>query len=142
MKIQTKEIYKCDHCNKLYQIKRYCAEHEIICSKNPVNDRDCFGCMHLEKKETKISYDTPYGESFRTVHLLHCVKIDSFLYPPKVEHKGNMFETEPYENNPMYKQGECPIRNKENETCKVKTGNAIDFQTHSLEEMIKEFRKI
>ena len=101
MKTETKEIYKCDYCNKLYQIKRWCIEHEKTCNKNPVNDRACFTCTHLIKKSETIYYDTCYGEAKREVDLLYCNKLDTFLHPPKVEHKGNMYETHPKENNPM-----------------------------------------
>jgi hypothetical protein len=103
MKTETKEIYKCEHCNKLYQIKNACLSHEKTCSKNPDNDRACFGCIHLSKESETIYYDTFYGEGERKVDLLHCNKLETFLYPPKVEHKGNMYETDSKENNPMPK---------------------------------------
>jgi len=54
MKSEFKEIYKCDHCNKLYQRKHACIKHEIACHKNPENHRVCFGCMHLCKKKKKL----------------------------------------------------------------------------------------
>ena len=101
MKIETKEIYKCDHCNKLYQIKNSCLSHEKVCSKNPDNDRACFGCVNLTKKIETIYHDTWHGESESNVELLYCNKLDHFLYPPKVEVKGNMIETEDKENKPM-----------------------------------------
>lgn len=115
MKIETKEIYKCEHCNKLYQLKNWCLLHEKSCSKNPDNDRACFGCRHLTKKSETIYYDTYNGESERKVDLLYCNKLDIFLYPPKVEHKGNMYETDPKENKPMPR------------TCKVYDDESIDF---------------
>tara|TARA_R110002051_G_C8461625_1_gene458490 strand:- start:48 stop:404 length:357 start_codon:yes stop_codon:yes gene_type:complete len=105
MKIETKEIYKCEHCNKLYQIKSYCATHETQCSKNPDNFRPCFGCVHLEKKETTITYETPIGENEYKVELLHCKKKELFLYPPKVEHKGNAYDFD-HENKPMPRECE------------------------------------
>ena len=37
------------------------------------------------------------------VKLLHCDKLNHFLYPPRVEHKGNAFELDPEENKPMPK---------------------------------------
>jgi len=101
MKIETKEIYKCEHCNKLYQIKNKCLEHEKICGKNPDNQRACFGCGNLEKKNCTIYQDSYIGEVERKVELLYCSKINSFLYPPKVEHKKNWYETDPIENKPM-----------------------------------------
>lgn len=65
---QTKEIYKCEHCRKLYQIKRFTELHEKMCNKNPENQRACFTCKFLEKKETALCYDSPIGgEITRTV---------------------------------------------------------------------------
>ena len=92
MKIETKEIYKCDHCNKLYQIKNWCAKHEISCSKNPENDRPCFGCKHLDMVTEDLYYDTFQGESVRKVNIFRCTKLDNFLHPPKVEFKGQAFD--------------------------------------------------
>ena len=116
MKIEIKEIYKCEHCNKLYQIKNKCLEHEKVCNKNPDNQRACFGCRHLEKKNYTIYEDHHYGgELERKVELLHCPKINSFLYPPKVEHKKNWYETDPMENKPMPR------------TCKVYDDESTDL---------------
>ena len=96
MKIEIKEIYKCEYCNKLYQIKHYCIQHEKYCYHNKDNDRLCLGCLYLIKKNTVIyldSYDR--SEQKRPVELFYCGKIDSFLYPPITEVKKNMFETDP-----------------------------------------------
>ena len=102
MKTEIKEIYKCEHCNKLYQIKSYCEKHEIVCSKNPNNQRACFGCNHLEKKNYTIYDDDPRGGEIESnVEILFCPKINSFLYPPKVEHKGNAYELGDELNKPM-----------------------------------------
>lgn len=103
---ETREIYKCGHCRKLYQIKSACIKHEIQCSNNPENDRACFGCVFLEKKEVLHYSDDPMCEGWK-VNVLHCSKIDSYLYPPKVEIKGNMYNefnlAGNIENNPMRK---------------------------------------
>ena len=53
------------------------------------------------KKSETIYHETLYGETKQEVELLYCNKLDTFLFPPKVEHKGNQLETEPKENNPM-----------------------------------------
>ena len=117
MKIETKEIYKCEHCNKLYQIKSYCLKHEISCHKNPDNYRVCFSCNHLEKKNYTLFFDMPDGsEMERKVDLLFCPKIGSFLYPPKVEHKGNAYELFDT-NKPMPR------------TCKVYEDEKKDFES-------------
>lgn len=88
MKIETREIYKCDHCNKLYQRKHACEKHEIMCSKNPDNFRACFGCKHLTKVEVPIQgYYWEYE-----ANVLYCSKLEKYLHPPKVEHKGNALD--------------------------------------------------
>jgi len=108
MIIETKEIYKCEYCRRLYQLKRFCVQHEISCTKNPENKRDCFECKHLNKKEAIVYFDTYGHEVEHKVDLFHCNKFDTFLYPPKVERKKNWFETDPKENNPM--PIHCPMK--------------------------------
>ena len=95
--------YKCDHCGKLYQRKSACEKHEKACSKNPENDRACFGCIHL-RKETHEE-DGPW--TTRKYKFFFCGKLDHFVHPPKVEHKGNAFDTDQY-NLPMRK--ECDLK--------------------------------
>jgi len=118
MKTEIKEIYKCDHCNKLYQIKSFAIKHEERCSKNPENFRACFGCEHLGKKDAKVhtGYDDYFScepiYEFKT--LLFCSKKNTFLYPPISEHKGNVyseFDDDSQQNNPMPK--ECCFRENE-----------------------------
>lgn len=99
MKTEIREIYKCDYCNKLYQIKRYCIKHEQRCKMNPENDRPCFGCKYLVNKEVDIDYG--YHDTIKA-NLLYCEKIKRHLYPPQVEHKGNQIEID--ENDPMPKK--------------------------------------
>ena len=101
MIIKTIEIYKCEFCKKLYQRKNFAEKHEKICTKNPRNFRPCFWCTHLKKKNFEHWYDTYCGEGKEILSLLHCDKIDSFLYPPRVEEKGNFYDLGDTENNPM-----------------------------------------
>jgi|AntRauTorckE6833_2_1112554.scaffolds.fasta_scaffold00025_103 hypothetical protein len=115
MKVETKEIYKCEFCNKLYQISKYCLLHERVCAKNPYNDRPCFKCNHLTKTTETIYYDNFNGEQQRDVDILYCNKLDIFLYPPKVEYKENWLETSSKENNPMPK------------TCELYNDNIFDI---------------
>lgn len=106
MKTETREIYKCEHCKKLYQIASYCIKHEVICHKNPENARLCLKCPFLEMKETTIYHDTGFGEISQEVKLFHCQKVDSYLYPPVVELKGNAIELGDDHNEPMKKECE------------------------------------
>jgi len=110
MKTEIKEIYKCEFCNKLYQVKKSAIKHELQCWKNPLNNRPCFNCNHLVKNRVTV-YENYYGEdNERSVDLLYCNKKLIFLYPPKVELKGNAFDLDEI-NEPMPKQ--CDIYDSE-----------------------------
>jgi len=109
MKTEIKEVYKCEHCNKLYQIKRYALEHEKSCSKNPENKKACLdGCTFLIKKDAKVYIGIDHYYTGEPVYenrtLLYCEHKKIFLYPPKSEHKQNYyteFYDEENENKPM-----------------------------------------
>jgi hypothetical protein len=88
---ELKLVHTCEYCKKYY-INRYFAEkHETACPKNPDNFRPCFGCRHLKKESVEIVEDS-YRERISVKQVFYCSKIESYLYPPKVEHKGNSFE--------------------------------------------------
>lgn len=113
MKEETKTIYKCEYCNKLYQRKDACIKHESYCFKNPEAKRACYNCIHLEKKKTSVYHDQYDGsQSEEVVELFHCAVKDIFLHPPKVEAKKNAKEISE-ENLPMPK--ECDIKNAEDD---------------------------
>lgn len=107
MIIKTQEIYKCEYCRKLYQIKRFAIQHEKTCRKNPVNYRCCFSCCYLHEKDFEVIEDADFGIS-TTYKLLYCEKINCFLYPPKVEEKNNAIITDSsdIDNIPMKKECE------------------------------------
>ena len=88
MKTETKEIYKCDFCKKVYQKKSACERHENMCKKNPKNDRPCFYCGALEMKE--LIRDNGYSE-YR-LHVLFCGRKEVYIYPPQSEIKGNALD--------------------------------------------------
>jgi len=102
---ETREIYKCEYCNKLYQIKRFADYHELMCKKNPRNKRACFGCINLSKKTITDYFDMQDGEHEREVKLLYCKKLECFLYPPQVEMKQNAIDLDGI-NKPMPKKCE------------------------------------
>lgn len=107
MIIRVTTIYQCEHCKKIYLREHFAKKHEVICTKNPDNERCCFGCIHLGKRLTTVYGDDPRGgETRRRVGLLFCSKIRMFLYPPKVEHDKSWFETEPVPNNAMKRECE------------------------------------
>jgi len=95
MKAEVRKVFKCDHCNKMYQIERACIRHELMCTKNPENVRPCHGCNNVKKVTETIWSDVgdEYGrEMERTVSVLFCNKRDCFIYPPSVAVKGNAFD--------------------------------------------------
>jgi len=109
---EIKEVYKCEYCRKLYQIKRFAIYHESICKKNPENYRVCFGCKFLVKKEVTIKDDHPVmGETEYNRDLLFCTSKNIFLHPPIVEHKGNAYELGDELNEPM--PDECELYKNE-----------------------------
>ncbi len=92
---QNVTLYYCEHCKRApYQRKGACERHEKMCNANPANNRACFGCRYLTKKETSEFIDYGYGEDERKVNLLYCSKLDAFRYPPSVQHKKNWIEVE------------------------------------------------
>lgn len=106
--MKTITAYKCDHCGKVYQLKHAAGIHETRCIKNPKNNRACLSCIHLHKKGATIFYDyADASEQERHLDLFHCEKVDSYLYPPSVEHKGNQFELGDDDNGPM--KTECSL---------------------------------
>ena len=106
MILYEKTTFKCEHCRKLYQIKSACERHEKACSKNPNNERACFGCKFCQKVGVEVTMDKVYGEFTRNVSLLMCKKKDHYLVPPNAHHRGNFIEGEDIgdgskENKPM-----------------------------------------
>lgn len=102
MKVEDRKVYKCEFCNKFYLIKHWCLQHENRCSKNPENDRACFGCIHLERVETSIYKDGPIGGELEIpVQALYCNKLKKHLIPPRAEHKGNAYDFGDILNDPM-----------------------------------------
>lgn len=115
MKIETKEIYRCGHCNKYGLSKGAMVRHEKICYKNPDNFRPCLSCQHLTKRDVIIESDNyTYAETYqnreRKVSLFFCSKKDTFLWTPQNKIRGN--EIESGESN-MYMPEQCDIYDKE-----------------------------
>ena len=79
---EIREIYKCEFCRKLYQIKSACQKHEPNCRKNPLNKQRCLeGCKHLIKKEITFMYDTYIGGMEDKREILFCNKKQEGVYP-------------------------------------------------------------
>ena len=107
MKKENRDIYRCDHCNKVYLSKYWCEYHEKRCSSNPQNDRACFGCSHLTYEKDYI-YSDGYDGSERELQVsaYFCNKLEKYVIPPKAEHKGNAYEFSEYLNENMPKECE------------------------------------
>ena len=113
MKIETKEIYKCDYCKKIYQRKWLCEQHEEGCKKRPDYLRPCHSCKILKKQRAHIwaGYGDWHGvEVERMVEVLFCEKRDCFIYPPSVAAKGNAFDMGDKLNEEMPKQCDLYVK--------------------------------
>jgi hypothetical protein len=87
--ITGKDFYRCKHCRKLYQIKRAAEMHEKRCKKNPDNWRACNGCKFAVERLANLEGKTMNGEKFTyDKSLLYCLKKETFIHPPIIEHKG------------------------------------------------------
>ena len=109
MKTETKTIYKCSYCKTLYQKRYFAIKHEDKCRKNPKNDRPCFHCQYLTKKDTYIYYENDHICETVDHSFLFCNKIDLFLYPPQIKHPAELDDR----NDPMPK--ECQFLQKREE---------------------------
>lgn len=106
---ETRKVFKCEHCRKMYQIKHHCEKHELVCKKNPENIRACHSCSILRKQKTTVwaGYGDVNGdEAERVVEVLFCHKKDCFIYPPSVAIKANMFDMGDKANEEMPKECE------------------------------------
>lgn len=110
MKIETKEIYKCEYCKKLYQIKKACEQHEKGCKKRPDYLRPCHDCKILKKIDAGAY--SPYYDATANVKVLFCEAINSCVFPPSVSAKGNAFELPDYTNIEMPKECEHQVSTK------------------------------
>jgi hypothetical protein len=57
------EAYKCNYCNKVYQLKKSCQAHERKCYTNP-ETKSCASCKFLQQKD--YQYQTGYYISLMT----------------------------------------------------------------------------
>lgn len=67
MKIETAQIYKCDHCGKVQFRKCDMSKHEKWCKLNPNNRHACYEfCKHLVKGEEQYEGQSRYdsGEGY------------------------------------------------------------------------------
>ena len=92
--------------------------HESMCFKNPVNDRICYQCSHLEKDDVEIytGIDNYYSSEpiYARKKFFFCQKKQIFLYTPQNEIKRNFNHIDTQggwlENYPMVNK--CPVFKK------------------------------
>jgi hypothetical protein len=107
MRIITKPVCYCDFCGKHGLSKSAMKKHELMCFNNPANERPCFSCEYLLKKEASITcYNYDGSEAIRNVQDFYCEAKEIFLYTPKNEIKGNQHDLDEG-NKPMPKM--CDI---------------------------------
>jgi hypothetical protein len=78
MKVETRTLYRCEHCKKHYLTKHSCVTHETFCAKNPANKHACFRCEHLVVD--RENSDDGYSEKTFT-----CSKLEKQLHSFKAE---------------------------------------------------------
>jgi len=79
---ETREIYRCEYCKKIYLRKHFCESHELKCKKNPKNYSPCLdGCEHIDKKNFTYFFDTWQGEDNKIVSVLYCTKKEIAICP-------------------------------------------------------------
>ena len=83
---EIREIYKCEHCRKIYQIERFCELHELKCIKNPINFMACIDCDHAVKKTMNYTKWIPClingeQESEAIIKAFWCNKKGHWIYP-------------------------------------------------------------
>jgi len=106
---ETKEVYKCEHCRRLYQRKWLAEKHELSSKKRHDYLQPFHSCKKLKKQKETIwaGYGDMNGyEEERVVEVLFCKKRDCFIYPPSVAAKGNAFDMGDKCNEEMPKQCE------------------------------------
>ena len=96
-------IYKCDFCPKYYRRKHFTEKHEKSCKNNPDNYRACHSCKNLTMESVEMVEELPYDYYEYKVNALLCKKKECYVYPPKVEHKGNYYKDLELLNMPMPK---------------------------------------
>lgn len=84
---ETRTIYTCPHCRKYYKRKDFCEKHIQQCKENPVNNRPCFTCQHLDNVRAEMAWDIVGGSIYG--NFMYCKYHERFTHPPQVDIKGN-----------------------------------------------------
>lgn len=85
-------VYQCDHCSKKLFRKNAMVNHEVKCSKNPLNIRACFDCSLCKRVDIQFEPSIQvYTEAdrLRNTTSFRCSSKKVFMYPPKLEYSEN-----------------------------------------------------
>lgn len=114
MKVETREIYRCGFCNKIYLRKHFCEKHEGKCRKNPGNYQPCLdGCAHADKKELVYVRETPYTSEEVKVSVMYCSKKEEAVCPFWVNAYDVLYDDDSNEILNYYMPKECEHFTKE-----------------------------
>jgi hypothetical protein len=82
MKIETKEVYTCEHCKKYLVRKSAMVNHEFNCTYNPKNHVACIGCKFIKQEPTEYAYTDYDGDRlYKTGKKFVCAKLNKTMYP-------------------------------------------------------------
>tara|TARA_R110000796_G_scaffold88978_1_gene192345 strand:+ start:2235 stop:2600 length:366 start_codon:yes stop_codon:yes gene_type:complete len=86
---EVREIYKCEHCRKVYQRKHACISHEPKCRKNPVNIPKCNNCNFLQSVDMR--YEPTYQSYMNNDDLskgrcFKCTSKEIYMFHPSTKH--------------------------------------------------------
>jgi len=88
--IENITIFKCDFCKKELKRKYAMEAHELRCGNNPINDRVCLHCPHLDRKEiefdTGISTYHGFEPVYRKAQTFYCKAKNILLLHPKTDY--------------------------------------------------------
>jgi hypothetical protein len=86
--IENITLYKCDFCKKELKRKWAIERHEERCMGNPIHNRPCFHCQHLERREIEFrtQYEYPDGEPvYHKSDGFFCAAKQQLLLHPKTQ---------------------------------------------------------
>jgi len=91
--IENVTIYKCDFCKKELKRKHAMISHESKCDQNPINQKACHFCEHLETIEKEVEFEKyhqgdgwcDFEPEYKNVKVFRCAKLDKLMFPFSIE---------------------------------------------------------
>jgi len=83
-------LYICEHCKKEMKTEKGMKNHEVKCDLNPLNQRLCHHCEHLECKDKLVDIERPepHYDSTTKTKGFKCKELNIELYPYSAEKKN------------------------------------------------------